>query len=167
MASNLDFDPSITQNFVSAAAVAGTTSTFTSTVTTVGAIAGKFVATLAAQTNAASPTTDASTGLAFVPLQPNQTCALVFGQNAAGTLKLAQGTIIPTAVGITTTVGAFVLYPQFPGLPNDFLPLAYTIVRTAPSASPWTPGTGSWTASGVSASTFQNVTALPARPQAS
>jgi hypothetical protein len=30
-----------------------------------------------------------------------------------------------------------------------------------------TPGTSSWTASGVSASTFQNVFQLPNRPQAS
>lgn len=167
MASNLDFDPSLTQNFVSAAAVAGTTSTFTSTVTTVGAINGKFVTTLAAQTNAASPTTDYATGLAFVALQPNQTCVLVFGQNAAGTLKLVQGSIIATQTGVTTTVGALALWPQFPGLPNDFLPLAYTVVRTAPSAAAWIPGTGSWTASGVSASTFTNVSVLPARPQAS
>lgn len=167
MAYNTDFDPSVTMNFVSAAAVAGTTSTFTSTVTTVGVINGKFVTTLAAQTNAASPTVDASTGLPFIALAPNQTCALVFGQNAAGVLKLAQGSIVATLAGVTTTVGAFIIDPQFPGLPNDFMPIAYTIVRTAPSAAPWTPGTGSWTASGVSASTFQNVSNLPARPQIS
>jgi hypothetical protein len=167
MAVTTDFDPSFTINFVSAAAVAGTTSTFTSTVTTAGIIAGKFVTTLGAQTNAATPTTDATTGAAFNALAPNQACTIVFGQNAAGTLKMAQGPIIATATGVTTTVGAIVNAPQFPALPNDFLPLAYTVVRTAPSASAWTPGTSSWTASGVSASTFQNIGQLPARPQAS
>jgi hypothetical protein len=167
MANAMDFDPSITMNLASAAAVAGTTSTFTSTVTTVGVINGKFMTTLGAQTNAASPTTDANTGLAFNALAPNQTCALVFGQNAAGALKLVQGPIIACGIGITTTVGALINDPQFPGLPNDFCPLAYTVVRTAPSAAAWTPGTGSWTASGVSASTFQNVGQLPNRPQAS
>lgn len=165
--SNLDFNNGFTMNFVSAAAVAGTTSTFTSTVTTAGIINGKFVTTLAAQTNAASPTTDAATGLAFLPLAPNQTCALVFGQNAAGTLKLCQGPIVATLTGVTTTVGALKEVPQFPMPPEDFLPLAYTVVRTAPSAAAWIPGTGSWTASGVSASTFRNIGQIPNRPQAS
>jgi hypothetical protein len=82
-------------------------------------------------------------------------------------LKLCQGQVIPCGIGVTTTVGALIADPQFPTLPADFLPLAYTIVRTAPSAAAWTPGTGAWTASGVSASTFQNIGMLPARPQAS
>lgn len=167
MANTTDFDPSVTLNLVSAAMVAGTTSTYTTTVTTAGLINGKFVTTLAAQTNTASPTLDANTGVAFNALQPNQTCVLVYGQKAAGTIQLAQGPIIATLPGVTTTVGALINEPQFPSLPNDFLPLAYTIVRTAPSAAAWIPGTGSWTASGVSASTFQNVGQLPNRPQAS
>jgi hypothetical protein len=167
MAYNTDFDPSITTNLVNAGAVAGTTSTFTSTVTTAGVIGGKFVTTLGVQTNAASPTLDANTGVAFNALQPNQTCTLVFGQTAAGALALVQGPIIANGIGVTTTVGALINDPQFPDLPNNFVPLAYTIVRTAPSAAAWTPGTGSWTASGVSASTFQNVGWLPGRPQSS
>ncbi len=162
---NLNFDNGVTMNFVNAAAVAGTTSTFTSTVTTAGVINGEFVTTLGAQTNAASPTVDANTGVAFNALQPNQCCALVFGQNKAGTLKLVQGPIIATLTGVTTTVGGFLNAPQFPALPDDFLPLAYTIVETAPSAAAWTPGTSSWTASGVTATTFQNVAQLPKRPQ--
>lgn len=154
-----------TRNHVSAAMVAGTTSTYTTTVTTAGVINGKFVTTLGAQTNTASPTTDATTGAAFNALSANKTCALVFGQNAAGTIKLAQGPIIDTITGVTTTVGAFDKAPQFPALPDDFMPLAYTLVRTAPDAASWVPGTGSWTASGVSATTFKNVSTLPARPQ--
>jgi hypothetical protein len=167
MANTTDFDPSFTLNFVNVAAVAGTGSSFTSTVTSSGIINGKFCVTLGAQTNAASPTVDWSTGLAFNALLPNQCCTLVFGQNAAGLLKLIQGPIIACAIGVTTTVGALINDPQFPTPPADFLPLAYTIVRTAPSAAAWIPGTGSWTASGVSASVFQNVGYLPARPQAS
>lgn len=165
MAYNQDFDTPLTLNFVSAAMVAGTTSTYTTTVTTAGCINGKFVTTLAAQTNTASPTTDANTGVAFNALQPNQCCALVYGQTAAGVIQLVQGPIIACAVGVTTTVGAFIVAPQFPDLPANFLPLAYTVVRTAPSAAAWTPGTGSWTASGVTATTFQNIAGLPARPQ--
>lgn len=163
---NLSFDNGITINLVSAAAIAGTTSTYTTTVTTTCVINGKFATTLAAQTNTATPTTDATTGAAFVAMAPNQTCALVLGQNLAGTIKLCQGPIIATLIGVTTTVGALINEPQFPALPDDFCPLAYTVVRTAPSAAAWTPGTSNWTASGVSASTFRNVAQLPNRPQA-
>ena len=155
----------LTINFVSAAMVAGTTSTYTTTVTTAGLVNGKFVTTLGAQTNTASPTTDANTGAAFTALSANKTCALVFGQTAAGAIKLVQGPIIDTYTGVTTTVGAFKDAPQFPPLPDDFLPLAYTLVRTAPDAAAWTPGTSSWTASGVSATTFKNIGVLPNRPQ--
>lgn len=167
MADNLNYSFGLTANLVSAAMVAGTTSTYTTTVTTTCVINGKFATTLGAQTNTATPTTDATTGNAFIALTPNQTCCIVLGQTAAGVIKMCQGPIIPCSVGVTTTVGALILDPQFPSLPNDFCPLAYTIVRTAPSAAAWTPGTSSWTASGVSASTFQNVCQLPNRPQAS
>lgn len=157
----------LTINLANAGFVAGTTSTYTTTATTVAAINGKPVTTLTAQTNTASPTTDANTGAAFNALQPNQCCVLVWGTNAAGTIKLCQGPILGTLTGVTTTVGGFLNAPQFPPMPDDFCPMAYTVVRTAPSAAAWTPGTSSWTASGVSASTFQNVFELPARPQTS
>lgn len=157
----------ITLNYVSAAMVAGTTSTYTTTVTTAGVINGKFVTTLGAQTNTASPTTDANTAAAFTALGVNKTCALVFGQTVAGVIQLVQGPIVDTETGVTTTVGALRDLPQFPPLPDNFLPLAYTIVRTAPSAASWIPGTGAWGASGVSCSTFRNIGQLPDRPQSS
>lgn len=157
----------ITINLANAGFVAGTTSTYTTTVTTAGLINGKWITTLGAQTNTASPTTDANTGLAFNALQPNQCCSLVWGTNLAGAIKLCQGPILGTLIGVTTTVGGLQYDPQFPPLPDDFCPMAYTVVRTAPSAAAWTPGTSNWTASGVSASTFQNIGQLPVRPQAS
>lgn len=168
MADNLNFNIGITINLTPVTGlVAGTTSTYTTTVTTNAVINGKPTVTLAAQTNTASPTTDATTGVAFVALQPNQCCSLVWGINAAGAIQLSQGKIIATNIGVTTTVGALINDPPFPALPDNFCPLGYTVVRTAPSAAAWIPGTGSWTASGVSASTFQTVAMLPNRPQAS
>lgn len=152
---------------VNAVMSAGTTSTYTTTTTTACVINGKWATALTAQTNTATPTTDATTLLAFLALAPNQCCSLVLGINAAGAIKMCQGPILGTLTGVTTTVGALLNDPQFPPLPDDFCPLAYTIVRTAPSAAAWTPGTSSWTASGVSASTFQNISVLPNRPQAS
>lgn len=167
MADNQNFNTGITMALTNSGAIAGTGSSFTSTASLLAVINGKFAVPLTAQTNAASPVLDANTGLAFLPVAPNQACALVWGINAAGALQLVQGRIIPINVGVTTTVGSLLVDPQFPGLPNDFCPVAYTIVRTAPSAAAWTPGTGAWAASGVSASVFQNVSQLPNRPQAS
>ena len=163
--SNLNDDQGNTCSFVATGAVAGTTSTYTSTASSSAMIDGVFATALTAQTNAATPTTDWGSGLAFNALAPNQTCTLLFGISASGTLRMIQGPVIATAAGVTTTVGAFINAPQFPGLPDDFVTLAYTIVRTAPSAAPWTPGTSSWTASGVSASTFRQLGQIPKRPQ--
>lgn len=167
MATSQPYLNGITLNLANAGFVAGTTSTYTTTATTVGLINGKWITTLTAQTNTTSPTTDANTGLAFVALQPNQCCVLLWGTNAAGAIKLCQGPILATLTGVTTTVGGLLNDPQFPPMPDDFCPMAYTVVRTAPSAAAWVPGTGSWTASGVSASTFANIGQLPNRPQAS
>lgn len=143
----------------------GTTSTYTTTAATVCSIGGKFATALGVQTNTASPTTDAATGAAFVALTDNKATVLVWGVNAAGAIQLCQGSIEDTEVGVTTTAGAFLKAPQWPNLPDDFCPIAYNLVRTAPSASDFTPGTSSWTATGITCSTPVNVSTLPARPQ--
>lgn len=156
----------LTANFGNAGVAAGTTSTITTTAATNAAIAGVFGTQLALGANQAAPTLDATTGKAFNALQPGQATTLVIGINAAGALRMAQGTIEKTLPGATTTPGGFDVLPQFPGLPDDFVALAYAVVRTAPAAAAWTPGTSSWAASGVVA-TFRNVTELPTRPQAS
>jgi len=145
----------------------GTTSTYTTTATTEGIINGKHVTGLTAQTNTATPTTDAVTGAAFVALQDNEATVLVIGQKADSTIQMAQGTVVPTQVGVTTTAGDFITAPQFPALPDDFMVLGYLLVRTAPSASDWTPGTSSWTATGVTASAVVECAVLPDRPQTS
>lgn len=164
MASFTDLN-GVTLSKASSAMIAGTTSTYTTTVTTDCIVNGLFATGITAQTNTATPTTDATTGAAFNALGVNKTCAIVLGQTVGGVIKMAQGPIIDTYPGVTTTVGAFKEAPQFPALPSDFCPLAYTLVRTAPDAASWTPGTSSWTASGVSATTFKNVAVLPQRPK--
>jgi hypothetical protein len=163
----LNFDYGVTQNLSNAGVVAGATSTYTTTAATSCVIQGKFTTPLAPQTAQPTPTTDAVTGQPFVPVLPNSTCVLVIGVNAAGAIQMAQGQILPTNTGVTTTVGAFLRDPQFPPLADNFCALAYTVIRTAPSAAPWTPGTGAWAASGVTATAFQNVSQLPSRPQLS
>lgn len=157
----------MTFNHVNAGLVAGTTSTYTTTAATTCSIAGKFATSLAAQTNTASPTTDATTGAAFIALSANQATVLVWGVNNAGAIRLAQGQIVPTETGITTTVGAFLSLPQFPALLDDFCPIGYQLVRVSPTGATFTPGTTSWAASGITCSVIRNISTLPGRPQSS
>lgn len=156
----------LTASMVNAVFAAGTTSTYSTTNGTECVIGGKWATSLSAQTNTASPTTDAVTGSAFVTLTDNQISVFVWGVNAAGSVQVAQGTVENTAVGVTTTPGAVINPPQFPSLPDDFCPCAYTLIQTAPSASDWTFGSSSWSATGVT-DTWVNIASLPDRPQSS
>ncbi len=161
---NLRSPNGVTMNHGNCGFALGTTSTYTTTATTQCAIGGKWATALTAQTNTATPTTDANTGAAFVAIQDNEATVLVLGVNAAGAIQMVQGSVEPTAVGVTTTAGAFINAPQFPALPSDFCPIGYVLVRTAPSASDFTPGTTSWTATGVT-SLAVGISTMPDRPQ--
>lgn len=154
----------LTMGTIKTGLVKGTTSTYTTTVTSAGMINGKYVTGLTAQTATATPTTDAVTGAAFVPLTANQATVLVIGQKADSTIQMAQGSIVPTATGVTTTAGAFINAPQFPILPDDFMVFGYAIVRTSPTGNAFTAGTTSWTASGITATEFVQCGVLPDRP---
>ena len=153
---------------VSPGLIKGTGLSYTTTVTSAGMINGKWVTPLTAQTNAAVPTTDAITGLAFPALTDNKTTVIVVGQNAAGAIRACQGTIEDTEVGVTTTAGGFIRAPLFPALlPADFIVFGYMVARCAPSASDWIFGTSAWAATGVTTTQFVQCGALPARPQTS
>lgn len=156
----------LTQGHVNAGLAAGTTSTYSTTASTACTIGGKWATALTAQTNTATPTTDVVTGAAFVAVAVNKASVYVFGVNAAGAIKVAQGTVEDTEVGVTTTAGAFKNAPQFPNLPDDFCPIGYVLVRAAPSASSWTFGSSNWTATGITTA-FVNVGTLPDRPAVS
>lgn len=157
----------LTQNLVNAGLVVGTTTTYTMPAATVCAIRGKFCTPISiVSANAGTtPTTDGTTGVAFVPILADNCAALVWFQNAAGTMKLSQGPITPLQPGVTTTVGAFINAPQWPALPEDAVPLAYQLVRVSPTGASFTAGTTQWAASGITCSTIQNVNTLPDRPQ--
>jgi hypothetical protein len=144
--------------------IKGTTSSYTTTVTSAGMINGKYVTGLAAQTNTATPTTDAMTGLAFPALAANEATVLVIGQKADSTIQMLQGSIVPTVTGVTTTAGAFINAPQFPALPDDFMVFGYALVRTSPTGSAFTAGTTEWAASGITTSQFVQCGVLPDRP---
>lgn len=159
----------LTMNFVKATPVlTGGATTLTATAAPVCAINGKFASTLGIMSGEASPTTDAVTGAAFVAITPGKACAFVLGVNLAdGSLKACQGALVDTYTGVTTTVGAFKIAPQFPSLPDDFCPFAYFLARGAPSLTTWTFGTDNWNASSVTCSAVVDIATLPARPQIS
>lgn len=157
----------ITMCSVKATLAAGTTTTFSTTGATVYSIGGKAYS-VAAATNGATPTTDANTGAAFTAQAIGTGCVYVWGYNAAGTVKVAQGEIVTLAAD-----GSFADVPDFPSLPDDFCAFAYELVRLAP-ATATTPAVATWTMgtnnqSGVTGVTYarQDVFTLPATPQAS
>ena len=160
----------VTASTISAGLIhtAGAANTFATTVQSEGMINGKWVTTpLGITTGGTTPTTDAATGAAFVALTDNQATVIVWGQTATGTIQLCQGSIENTQVGAATVAGDFIRAPQFPNLPDNFCPMAYQLIRTAPDASAFTIGTSNWNATGITVSTAQNIAVLPDRLQTS
>lgn len=151
----------ITQALSKAGIVAGTTSTYTTTVATAGTIEGKFATALAAQTNTATPTTDAN-GDAFTALAASQGCVFVVGTTLAGAIAVVQGGV----EALDTEDGSFVVAPSFPDIPSDFMPFAYVIIKAGSTASAWTFGASNWTATGI-IDTFVDIGTMPDRPQES
>lgn len=125
----------------------------------------------AAITDGVTPTVDVNTGLAFPPLigggsvanTPGNGCVVVWGFNAAGTLKCAMGRHQKLDMA-----GAFVIAPEFPPIPDDFCPFAYQVLKAGAtaSASGVVFGTTNWNATGFT-NVIQNVSYLPSRPQVS
>lgn len=162
----------VTQNLANSGLVAGTTSTLTMPAATVAVIDGKFGtarAIISANTafgTAVTNALDANTGVALAPIVGNSTtgsaACVVFGVTSAGLLRVVLGPQTPCDLGVTTTPGAFRLAPQFPAIPDDFCPIAYTIARTSPSVPSVVVGTASWA---NNFTTFQNISTLPDKPQ--
>jgi hypothetical protein len=149
---------------------AGTTTTYTTDVATAGFINGKWVTALAQQTNTATPTTDATTGAAFIA-QPGggdsgrtvgTVCMYVFGTNAAGAIKVSQGGIKDLA----SIADDVLVNPPPPSLPDDFMPFAYCILTVGNTGTAWTFGASNWTATDVT-DVYVSIALMPSRPQAS
>lgn len=142
--------------------IAGTTTTLSNTGTMLAVIRGKGVS-VAAWSNTATPTTDVNTGAAFTGVLRNKGCVYAIGFNAAGTMKVAQGTITDLDAS-----GAFVLAPQFPPLPTDFAMVGYLVIKagvTADNSTGWVFGTSNNSSVTGITYTFVNAGALPDRPQ--
>lgn len=131
---------SLTGALGKATLAAGTTTTVSSTGTLPFAIRGKAYSH-AALSNAATPTTDANTGAAFVGVKKGFGSVFVYGFNAAGDLLCAQGEVI--ALDTSSSTYAWKQKPQLPALPDDFCPIgALTILAgsTADATTGWVQG---------------------------
>lgn len=137
------------------------------TVTIAYCIEGKAY-TKTAITDGTTPTTDAVTGSAFVALQGDGSsaggdgCAFVWCLNSSGTVKVVQGPVAAVDSSGNFTAGA----PQFPSIPSDLTPFAYSISKHYGVSTTFTFGTDNWNKSGHTHA-IQNVHTLPRRPQSS
>lgn len=150
---------------VKATLAAGTTTTFSTTGATLYCLRGKAFSQAAAA-NVATPTTDATTGIAFVPVAIGYGVAFVFGYDASGAIKVSQGPQV-----LLDPTGAFMQAPQFPMVPDTVCPFAYMLVRLAPSTAAvpavatWTMGTNNQASVTGVTYTRVDVMTMPDRPQ--
>jgi len=145
-----------------AGAAAGTTTTLTTANTTLFCIKGKAYSKAAAA-NAATPTSDFTTGAAFVGIPINYGCAFVLSYDSGGTLRVSQGPL-----QALDPSGNFINAPQFPIVPDTVCPFAYLITKVGATGATWTFGASNLAGppTGVS-HTFVDVFTLPDRPQIS
>lgn len=138
---------------------AGTTTTYTTANAVNYAIKG-IAYTKAAATNAATPTTDATTGAAFVAVTANQGCVFVFGYDASGNIKVSQGGIQALDVD-----GNFYIAPQFPAIPDTVAPFGYLVFKGGATLSgSWTFGSSNLSSVTGATYSFKNLMTMPARP---
>jgi hypothetical protein len=123
----------------------------------------------ASATNAATPTTDFNTGVAFLPITAGQSCLFVFCVDVSGNVRVIQSlpfnlrqSIFPQTNDISGGYAAL----QFPAIPDSLTPFGYMSAEAASTlAAPWTFGTSSL-AAGTTGLTlaFTDVMTLPAQP---
>jgi hypothetical protein len=149
--------------FTNAGFAAGTTSTISTTATAQYALRGKAYSKTAV-TNGATPTTDATTGAAFVALSANQGTVVYLGFDSSGNQKAAQGSIVAL-----DSSGAFIVAPQPPSIDDSvWVPVGYVVLKAGSTLSgTWTFGTNNLSSVTGMTYTFVSVMGPPGRPQVS
>lgn len=128
-------------------------------------IGGKMYSKSGTNADQATPTTDYNTGAAFTGLVGTSTTGqgsvFVWAYTSGGTVKVMQGT-----VEALDADGNFLQVPQFPTVPDDVCPFAYSVSKHYGQASTFTFGSSNWNTSGHT-HVIVNVATLPDRPQVS
>ncbi len=152
---------------------AGTTTTFSTTLTINCAVKGQ-VYSFAAVTNAATPTTDYNTGVAFKPVNPNQACVFVFcTDGVSGPLDLSTRVVQGPLVDLDGTnsgsaAGYVTALPPFPGIPDAVTPYGFIIVKVGAGGAAWTFGASNLAGPPANTGiTYTACSSLPSRPRAS
>lgn len=146
---------------------AGTTTTISNTGTTVFCIKGKAYSK-AAMSNAATPTTDAATGSAFVAVAASKGCIHVVGLDSSGAVKVVQGNIESLTTEADGANASFIKAPTFPVLPDTVCPIGYIVTKVGASGSSWTFGSSNLAGPPSNVlHTFVDICMIPGRPQVS
>ena len=155
----------VTMATVIAGLAAGTTTTITIANDTQYAIKGKGYKKTAAS-NAATPTTDATTGSAFTAVAAGYGCVFVVGLDSSGAIKVSQGQQLVMDGSTAGSAAKFILAPQFPAVPDTVCPIGYLVTKVGTSGSAWTFGTSNLAGPPSNVlHTFVDVFTLPDRPQ--
>ena len=110
-----------------------------------------------------TPTTDYN-GDSYTALAADQAACFLWMVNASGTVGIAQGPVVDID-GTTDDFKDDGGRPEFPPVPDGWVPFAYQLVQTAGTSSAWTFGTSNWNATGVT-DAIVDISVLPDRPQA-
>lgn len=129
------------------------------TTVTINYVLNGKIATKTAITDGTTPTTDYVTGNA-ITLTANKARTVVWGLISGGTVKVIAGPIVDW------DGTAFVQPPNFPAIPDTFVPFAYQILKAGSTAGTITFGSSNWNATGFT-NAIVNVAVLPDRPQTS
>lgn len=110
----------------------------------------------AANSTAATPTTDAVTGAA-ITLTANHGRVVLWCVDTSGNTKCIAGPICDMSGGV------FDENPTFPDVPSGYCPVAYTVHKGASTVSgTWTFGSSNWNATGMTHTTV-NLAGMPPR----
>jgi len=139
---------------------AGTGTSFTTANAVIYSLDGEALS-YAAQSNTANPTLDAITGVAFVGVPINKGCIFIYGI-VAGAISVVQGPLADLDAS-----GAFLLAPEYPAIPETFVPFGELIIKVAANGSTWTLGSSnSASVTGVTY-TRKDLLVLKSRPHIS
>lgn len=137
----------------------GTTTTLSNTGTILFCIKGKAYSK-SAMTNAATPTTDAVTGIAFVGVAVNKASVFTICLDKDGNLKAVQGKVTDLDAS-----GNYIVKPENGPVPGNLCPIGRIYVKVGSTGSTWTFGSSNFAGppTGVTF-TIEDLMSVPDRP---
>ena len=118
-------------------------------------------ASIPANAGVATPTLDANTGLASVPLQAGKGAIYMWLVKADSTDGIVQSAIKDLDVANNFIWDSPIL-PPVPSPAAEWVPYAYIVVKNSSAGSAWSIGVNTWNATGITIVT-KNFITLPSR----